>query len=255
MEIINLLGRGPLDYMDVDALQRFIHREVAALTRKDTLIVWESKETYTAGRRTQPEDIPHDDIPVIAMDRGGSVTYHGPGQLVVYPIVKVRPPKDVVAFVRRTEEATMAAAAELGVHTVQIEGRSGVWVVAEGTEDRKLCAIGIKFAEDATLHGLAFNVSTDVDRFMQVVPCGLADAGVATLEQMGKSYSLEQVADVLLPHLAKAYQPFRREGRNDVGLNTIDPAPILDSVRQQRDSLELPKNTGVAWSNPRKENA
>lgn len=239
--------------MDVDALQRFVHSQVANLEREDSLIVWESEETYTAGRRTQPEDIPNSDIPVIAMDRGGSVTYHGPGQLVVYPIIKVKPPKDVVAFVRTTETAVIAAAADLGVATTQIDGRSGVWVVTPGEADRKLCAIGIKFAEDATLHGLAFNVSTNVDNFMQVVPCGITDAGVATLAQYGQSPSLQEVADVVVPHLAQAYQPFRREGRDSEQLTHVDATKLIDVVRAAKPHLEMPQNTGVAWTYPRKE--
>lgn len=236
--------------MAVDALQRHLHQQVAAGEREDTFIVWEAKDTYTAGRRTQPQDIPNSEIPVIAMDRGGSVTYHGPGQLVIYPIIAVTPPKDVVAFVRGTEEALIEAMRFIGLETTQVEGRSGVWIVRDGDIDRKLCAIGIKFASDTTMHGMAFNVTTDLERFMQVIPCGLADAGVATLAQEGYSYSLEKVARLLIPYLANAYQRFRREGRNNLELVHDDVAPLLEEVAAHANTL--PQNTGVAW-HPRKD--
>ncbi|MGV9182470.1 lipoyl(octanoyl) transferase LipB [Arcanobacterium canis] len=250
MHIVNLLDRGPQDYMTVDALQRHLHTQVATGQREDTLIVWESKDTYTAGRRTQPQDIPNSEIPVISMDRGGSVTYHGPGQLVIYPIIAVTPPKDVVAFVRSTERALIDAMDFIGLKTSQVDGRSGVWILRNGEADRKLCAIGIKFASDTTMHGLAFNVTTDLDRFMQIIPCGLADAGVATLAQEGYNFSLEKVARLLIPYLANAYQPFRREGRNNTELVDDDVAPLLEEVTAG--DTTLPQNTGVAW-HPRKD--
>lgn len=119
--------------MDVDSLQRFLHARIACGSEPDTLIVWEADHTYTAGRRTQPQDIPNDDVPVIAMDRGGSVTYHGPGQLVIYPIVKVTPPKDVVAFVRTTEQLLIKAVTSYGLTAKAVDGRSGVWINAADT--------------------------------------------------------------------------------------------------------------------------
>lgn len=191
-----------MDYMVVDSHQRDLHDRVAAQTAPDTFIVWEAKDTYTAGRRTKPADIPNKEIPVIQMDRGGSVTYHGPGQLVIYPIIKVRAPRDVVAFVRAVERAIIAALDEAWeIDSCQVEGRSGVWICRPGVEDRKICAIGIKFADDATMHGLAFNVSTDLAKFGQIVPCGLDDAGVTSLHELGVTASLEDVAAALLPHL------------------------------------------------------
>ncbi|QOR47283.1 lipoyl(octanoyl) transferase LipB [Trueperella pecoris] len=245
MQIVNMLNRGPLKYMDVDHVQRFIHGEVAAQRMPDSLIVWESQDTYTAGRRTNDADIPDTSIPVIRMDRGGSVTYHGPGQLVVYPVVKVRPPKDVVTFVRNTELAIMDAMEEFGLQTYQVEGRSGVWILQPGQKDRKLCAIGIKFADDATMHGLALNVTTNLDLFMKVIPCGLQDAGVASLESLGITTTLADVASVLLPHLAAAYQPLLLRPMQE--LTTADSEEILATIRNNSAPEFINDVTGTMW--------
>ena len=266
VHVLNLLPFGPLDYMDVDAIQRKLHDQVARLEAPDTLIAWEPRDTYTAGRRTQPQDIPDSDVPVIKMDRGGSVTYHGPGQLVVYPIVKVKPPKDVVAFVRNTELALGRAMAEFGIHTQQVEGRSGAWILPETESssdiDRKLCAIGIKFADDATMHGLALNVTTNLDRFFRVVPCGLSDAGVASLESEGVSATLPEVAAVLLPELARTYEQFVLRPSADEApaparedqLPPVSELPELDAnewmehADEIRSNTQLAAKTGVAWA-------
>ena len=222
--------------MEVDALQRATHAAVAELQAPDTLITWEAQDVYTAGRRTQPEDVPDSDVPVIAMDRGGSVTYHGPGQLVLYPIVKVRPPKDVVAFVRATEEAVIAAVREWGIETEQVEGRSGVWI-----NNRKLCAIGIKFADDATMHGLALNVSTNLERFTHIVPCGIFDAGVVSLEELGVHVSLQEAADVLVRHLSAAYEQFLIPERFSPEI--LDAKPALRGLKD----VKLSSKTGTPW--------
>lgn len=213
MQLYSLLGEGPIDYMEVDAIQRGLHDRVAALDAADTLLAWEAKDTYTAGRRTKPQDIPDHSIPVIPMDRGGSVTYHGPGQLVIYPIVKVRPPKDVVAFVRATEAAIIRVLdTSFGLRACAIEGRSGVWF-RDGGLDKKVCAIGMKFADDATMHGLALNVSTDLAKFGTIVPCGLADAGVTSMAEQGVEASLDEVARALAPELDRQYRQFQRPER------------------------------------------
>ncbi len=214
MQILNLLDQGPLDYMSTDAIQRSLRAKTAALAAPDTLIVWEAQDTYTAGRRTQEEDIPDKSIPVIPMDRGGSVTYHGPGQLIIYPIIKVRTPKDVVAFVRAIERAVIACLDDVwGLLSLQIEGRSGVWICHEGEIDRKICAIGVKFAEDTTMHGLALNVTTDLSKFGRIIPCGLADASVTSLEALGIQTSLTKAANALLPYLEKELRQFQRPER------------------------------------------
>lgn len=252
MRIVNLLDRGPLPYMTVDHLQRYIHAEVAALRQPDTMIVWESQDVYTAGRRTQPEDIPSDNIPVITMDRGGSVTYHGPGQLVVYPIIRVTPPKDVVAFVRSTEACLIEALASAGLPTKQVAGRSGVWVdgslVPSGIES-KLCAIGIKFALDTTMHGLALNVSTDIEKFTRIVPCGISDAGVVSLRQLGSNASLSDVAELICPALARAYAKFqlRPVFDADADLVTVDGRDLLDHALE---TATTAPHTSTAWTRP-----
>ena len=200
--------------MEVDAIQRSTHDSVARLRAPDTFLVWEARDVYTAGRRTKPEDIPDHSIPIIPMDRGGSVTYHGPGQLVIYPIVKVKAPKDVVAFVRATEQAVICALhTHYDLAATTVAGRSGVWIRRPGIEDRKLCAIGIKFADDATMHGLALNVTTDLSKFGNIIPCGIRDAGVTSLAQLGIDSTLAEVATALSPALARAYQQFQRPER------------------------------------------
>lgn len=271
MHILNLLPFGPLDYLDVDAIQRELHRRVAALEAPDTLIMWESQSVYTAGRRTADADIPDPSVPVIRMDRGGSVTYHGPGQLVIYPIVKVRPPKDVVAFVRASELAVIRALQRSFYLTgEQVAGRSGVWIREPGRIDRKLCAIGIKFSRETTMHGLALNVSTNIDKFHRVIACGLADADVTSLADLGIDTSLSAVAAALAPELSASYQRFllRPDGRGRTTgvwallhpedamprmipfaqLPTLDAESYLAAAPRLRSEQHLPAVTGVAWT-------
>ena len=206
MNILCLLDRGPLSYAEVDGVQREIHAAVARGEEPDTLIVWQAKDVYTAGRRTRPEDVPDPSVPVVKVDRGGSVTYHGPGQVIVYPIVRVRLPKDVVAFVRAVEAAVIEALSTFGVRGERIAGRSGVWVGGE-----KICAVGLKFASDTTMHGLALNVTTDVSKFFRVNPCGITDAGVTSMERQGVDPSLEEAAAALTSALGKHLASFQQE--------------------------------------------
>ena len=206
MNILCLLDRGPLSYAEVDGVQREIHAAVAQGEKPDTLVVWQAKDVYTAGRRTRPEDVPDPSVPVVEVDRGGSVTYHGPGQVIVYPIVRVRLPKDVVAFVRAVETAVIEALSAFGIRGEQIAGRSGVWVGGE-----KICAVGLKFASDTTMHGLALNVTTDVSKFFRVNPCGITDAGVTSMERQGVDASLEEAAAALTSALVKRLASFQQE--------------------------------------------
>ena len=206
MNILCLLDRGPLSYAEVDGVQREIHAAVAQGEKPDTLVVWQAKDVDTAGRRTRPEDVPDPSVPVVEVDRGGSVTYHGPGQVIVYPIVRVRLPKDVVAFVRAVETAVIEALSAFGIRGEQIAGRSGVWVGGE-----KICAVGLKFASDTTMHGLALNVATDVSKFFRVNPCGITDAGVTSMERQGVDASLEEAAAALTSALVKRLASFQQE--------------------------------------------
>ena len=152
----------------------------------DVLMLLEHPPVYTAGRRTQPEDRPTDGTPVIDVDRGGKITWHGPGQLVGYPIVRLPEPFDVVAHVRRLESGLIAACTELGLATITVPGRSGVWVAGDDRgPDRKVAAIGVRVSRGVTQHGFALNVDCDLGAFDRIVPCGIRDAGVTSLTWEG----------------------------------------------------------------------
>lgn len=182
-------------------LQRTIHHEVVAGTRPDTLLLLEHEAVYTAGKRTEPEEYPQDGTPVIAVDRGGKITWHGPGQLVGYPIVRLAEPVDVVAHVRRLEELLIGSIARLGVSGHRVDGRSGVWVGPVGFEN-KIAAIGIRVAEGVTMHGFALNCSNALAPFGNIIACGIRDAGVTTLSQeLGREVAPADAIDALLAEL------------------------------------------------------
>ncbi len=175
------LPPGPVDYQAAWDLQRRIHAEVVAGERPNTLLLLEHQAVYTAGKRTTDAERPRDGAPVVDVDRGGKITWHGPEQLVGYPIMKLPPPIDVVGFVRGIEQAIMAVCAEQGVQTAPIEGRSGVWVMDPLGMDRKVCAIGLRVSKRATMHGFALNCANDLSWSHNVIPCGIDDAGVTSL--------------------------------------------------------------------------
>ena len=208
MRIVDLLPHGQTDYLDADRLQRDLHREVRE-GGEDALILAEFTPTYTAGRHTHPEDVPDATLPVIHVDRAGSVTWHGPGQLVVYPVVRLHEPVDVLAWIRSVEAGVLhALREEWDLPVRRIEGRAGVWLVEPGRRDRKICAIGLKVAGGATLHGLALNVAPDLDSaFTGIIPCGLADADVTTLALEGVDTTVRDAADRLFPHLLESIAP------------------------------------------------
>ena len=222
MRILNYLPRGPQPYDTILNLQHTTHQQVAAGNAPDTMIVLEHEDTYTAGRRTQPGDILNTTIPVHQADRGGRITYHGPGQLVVYPIIKVQPPVDVIRYVRLLETGIIDAL-ETGWHmdnVTTVQGRSGVWLPAEPTsatphkqQERKICAIGVKFAQDTTMHGLALNVTTNLNRFKEIVPCGITDAGVTSMQAENINTTLIDVARILIPNLVEATLDLRYPDR------------------------------------------
>lgn len=222
LRIDDLLPEGRSDYATVDARQRELHAQIAAGERGDTLMLVEFAPVYTAGSRTKPEDVPNPDVPVVKIDRGGSVTYHGPGQLVVYPLIRVHGRQDVVAYVRALEAAVIALAADYGIEAGRVEGRTGVWIVRPGAFDRKLCAIGVRFANRTTMHGLALNVTTDLGEFGRIVPCGLSDAGVISLADLGVDRTLDEVAADLVPHLERELARFRAPAPLPVSLPTPD---------------------------------
>lgn len=168
---------------DAWELQRRIHEEVRSGDRPDTLLLLEHEPVFTAGVRTRPEDRPTDGTPVVDIDRGGSITWHGPGQLVGYPIVRIPDPKDVVGHVRRLERALIEALDRVGLAGTQVAGRSGVWVERDGGTAEKVAAIGVRVAGGVTMHGFAINCDNTLDGFAAIVPCGIADAGVTTVSR------------------------------------------------------------------------
>jgi lipoyl(octanoyl) transferase len=187
---------GVVDYESAWQLQREV-ADARVAGGPDTLLLLEHPSVYTAGRRTEAHERPIDGTPVIDTDRGGKITWHGPGQLVGYPIVGLVEPLDVVNFVRRLEEALIAVCAEWGVPTGRVDGRSGVWVPGEEFRPpRKVAAIGIRVARGVTLHGFALNCDCDLSAFGGIVPCGISDAGVTSLSvELGRRVRVDDVAD------------------------------------------------------------
>ncbi|MCP2165266.1 lipoyl(octanoyl) transferase LipB [Goodfellowiella coeruleoviolacea] len=186
---------GTIDYRAAWDLQRELVRARADGDGPDTLLLLEHPAVYTAGRRTSDDERPTDGTPVIDVDRGGKITWHGPGQLVGYPIIGLAEPVDVVNYVRRLEEALIAVCDQLGVKTGRVEGRSGVWLPADdhGVE-RKIAAIGIRVQRGVTMHGFEINCDADLTQFDRIVPCGIRDAGVTSLSaELGRDVSVAEV--------------------------------------------------------------
>lgn len=194
---------GVLDYQAAWDEQRRLHEAVVAGEQGDTVLLLEHPSVYTAGKRTEPWDRPLDGTPVIDVDRGGKITWHGPGQLVGYPIVKLPDPVDVVAYVRRTEQMLIDVCAEFGLAAGRVEGRSGVWVPEDDRGPaRKVAAIGIRVARGVTLHGFSINCDCDLTYFDRIVPCGIRDAGVTSLTaELGRPVTVADVLPVVERHL------------------------------------------------------
>ena len=191
---IDVRRLGVVDYRSAWQLQReLVDARVAG--GPDTLLLLEHPSVYTAGKRTEPHERPTAGIPVIDTDRGGKITWHGPGQLVGYPIIGLAEPLDVVNFVRRLEESLIAVSAGVGLETGRVAGRSGVWVPADGIRPaRKVAAIGIRVSRATTLHGFALNCDCDLDAFSSIVPCGISDAGVTSLTaELGRRVGVDDV--------------------------------------------------------------
>jgi len=204
------LGERLIDYREAWQLQREVHDAVAAGTAPPTVLMLEHASVYTAGKRTEPHERPVDGTPVVDVDRGGKITWHGPGQLVVYPIVKLPDSVLVVDYVRRCEEAMIRTLAEFGVAAGRVDGRSGVWLP---DPDRKIAAIGIRVAAQTTMHGVAINVANSLAAYQAIVPCGIADAGTTTIvQETGRDVTVAEVAAAFRPHLAEmlAFQPYEK---------------------------------------------
>ena len=194
---IALKRAGAMDYLAALELQRSLHGEIAEGLRENTLVLVEHPSVYTAGKRTQDHERPHDGTPVIDVDRGGKITWHGLGQLVGYPIVRLAKPTELVGFVREIESALIATCLELGLAVTRVEGRSGVWV-ADSKGERKIAAIGIRVARGVTMHGFALNVEPDLSAFEAIIPCGIEDATVTSLAiELGRSISIDEVLPVV----------------------------------------------------------
>lgn len=213
LEILNA-GLAPqfVPYLTGWDLQRSIHQEVLEGTRPNTLILLEHEAVYTAGKRTEDHERPQDGTPVIDVDRGGKITWHGPGQLVGYPIVRLPEPMDVVAHVRHLEHLLIEILRPLGVDGYQVEGRSGVWVRRPLSED-KVAAIGVRVQRGVTMHGFAINCDNTLSGFGGIIPCGIADAGVTTIsEVVGREVSPADIVDAVAEAFTLSYADAPYEG-------------------------------------------
>jgi lipoyl(octanoyl) transferase len=190
-----------VEYQKAWDAQRRIHEEVASGERPNTLLLLEHPSVYTAGRRTDEAERPADGTPVIDVDRGGRITWHGPGQLVGYPIVRLQKPTELVGFVREIESALINVCEDLGISGVRVDGRSGVWICDDRGE-RKIAAIGIRVAKGVTMHGFALNVNPNLEAFGQIVPCGISDADVTSLQlELGRPITVDEVAPLVERHI------------------------------------------------------
>jgi lipoyl(octanoyl) transferase len=211
---IRFAGLAPdlVPYLDGWELQRSIHHDVVAGTRRDTLLLLEHEAVYTAGKRTEPQERPQDGTPVVDVDRGGKITWHGPGQLVGYPIVRLPEPMDVVAHVRRLERVLIDILKPFGVDGYQVAGRSGVWVRRPLSED-KVAAIGVRVQQGVTMHGFAINCDNTLSGFSGIIPCGITDAGVTTVSEIvGEDVSPADIVQAVADGFAAEYATAASEG-------------------------------------------
>ncbi|MEV6769718.1 lipoyl(octanoyl) transferase LipB [Nocardia sp. NPDC051030] len=219
---------GLIDYNLAWEKQRSIACERAEGIGQDRLLLLEHPFVFTAGRRTEAADMPMDGSPVIEVDRGGKITWHGPGQLVGYPIIRLAEPVDVVAYVRRLEEALISVCASLGLETGRVDGRSGVWVPAsEFLPERKVAAIGVRVQRGVAMHGISLNCNSSLDGFQAIVPCGIRDAGVTTLtRELGREVTVDEVRPLVADAIARAL-----DGDLPVTQHSLPrPVPVADKV-------------------------
>lgn len=222
MSVINRASEY-VDYMEAWELQADLAARRAREEIGDQVLVLQHPNIYTAGKRTQPEDRPDNGLPVIDVDRGGRITWHGEGQLVVYPIIKLADPIDVVDYVRRVEEALIQVVRQAGLPTAgRIDGRSGVWIPGEnGAEHHKIAAIGIRITHGVTMHGLSLNCDNTLDYYEHIIPCGISDAGVTTLSrELGRAVTPEEMVEPVLQALEDAFS-----GKLVVADHSFDSAP------------------------------
>ena len=220
--VVTGLSANSVPYLDALETQRSLHADVVAGRAPDTVLLLEHPSVYTAGKRTEDSERPIDGTPVIDVDRGGKITFHGPGQLVGYPITKLPSHVLVVDYVRRVEEALIRAVADLGVATGRVQGRSGVWLPADqGRAERKIAAIGIRVSRGVTMHGFSLNADVDLDYYERFIACGIPDAGVTRLTmELGRPIAVPEAADAVKTHLTQlldwqAYTPSPDLARDD----------------------------------------
>ena len=195
---------GVVDYLPTWELQKSIAADLIDGKIENTLLLLQHPSVYTAGRRTEISDRPQNGTPVVDVDRGGKITWHGLGQLVGYPIIRLKNPTDVVGFVREIETALIDLCAELGISTERVCERSGVWI-RDAHGDRKIAAIGIRVAKGVTTHGFAINVNPDLSAYDQIIPCGIVDAGVTSIaKELGRDIKIEEVLPLIEKHLLPA---------------------------------------------------
>ncbi len=222
-------GDRALPYEEAWELQRQLLSQRADDLVEDTALFLEHPPVYTAGKRTEPHERPLDGTPVVDVDRGGKITFHGPGQLVGYPITKLPSHVLVVDYVRRVEEALIRAVADLGVTSGRVTGRSGVWLPADDRgPERKVAAIGIRVSRGVTMHGFSLNADVDLSWYDRFVPCGIADAGVTSLSvELGRDVSVAEAAAAVAPHLTEllAWRPY--EPSPDVVHVAVDGGPAV----------------------------
>jgi len=196
------LSANSVPYSEGLTLQRAVHQSVVSGQRPDTVILLEHDPVYTAGRRTAPDERPTDGTPVVDVDRGGKITWHGPGQLVGYPILRLPEPIDVVGYVRRLEGILIDVLAEFGIDGRRVDGRSGVWITGGG-RDEKIAAIGIRVEGGVTMHGFALNCSNSTQPYERIVACGIRDAGVTTMSRvLGRTVDPVDVVDAVQRRLS-----------------------------------------------------
>jgi len=196
-----------VSYDDGLSLQYEIHQQVASGSREDTVILLEHTPVYTAGKRTEGEELPQDGTPVIETNRGGKITWHGPGQLVGYPIMALPRPIDVVGYVRWLEQILIDTISDFGLETERVEGRSGVWVPQPDGSHLKVAAIGIRVSEHTTMHGFALNCNNSLVPYETIIACGIKDAGTTTLtQQLGREITPAMAAEQVQKHLDKIYK-------------------------------------------------
>ena len=201
------LSANSVPYLEALQQQRALHADVVAGRAPDTVILLEHPSVYTAGKRTEPDERPTDGTPVIDVDRGGKITWHGPGQLVGYPILRLSEPIDVVGYVRLLEGILIDVLADLGITGERVQGRSGVWI--RGVQrDEKIAAIGIRVAEGVTMHGFALNCSNGFEAYDAIVACGIRDAGITSISRvLGRTVTPQDVAPLVRARFAHELEP------------------------------------------------